>query len=118
MELPGDQRASAPRARTQRSRISNRPQRPAISGRSALGRRVRDLGEFFAEALGGWSALTDIQAEAVRRAAEMRALAEQARLDALRNGIGVNEWDQLIRLENLAARAVKALSIDRRHKPS
>jgi hypothetical protein len=118
MELPGDQHASIPRARSQRSRITNKPHRPAISGRSALGRRLRDLGEFYAEALGGWSALTVVQAEAVRRAAEMRALAEQARADALRNGgVGIAEADQLIRLENAAHRSVRALGIDRKREP-
>jgi len=79
---------------------------------------LRDLGEFYAEALGGWSALTVVQAEAVRRAAEMRALAEQARADALRNGgVGIAEADQLIRLENAAHRSVRALGIDRKREP-
>src|SRR6516164_7941626 len=101
MELPVDQRASIPRARNQRSRITNRPHRPAISGRSAVGRRLKDRAEAYAEALGGWSGLTDVQTAAVRKAAELTALSEAARRDALRNGcVGVNEADQLIRLEN------------------
>src|SRR5262249_52322432 len=109
-----DHHRTAPRARNQNSRITNQPQRPVISGRTALGRRVRDLAEGFAEALGAWPKLSNTQAAAVRRAAEMIALAEQARHQALRDG--VVDPDQLIRLENLAARSVKALNLDRRRR--
>jgi hypothetical protein len=40
-------------------------------------RRVRDLAESSAAQLGGWSALSDAQAASIRRAAELKALAEK-----------------------------------------
>jgi hypothetical protein len=57
-----------------------------VDGRSKLGRRVADLAESFAVQLGGWPVLTDTMVAAVKKAAEMTALAEQARIDALRSG--------------------------------
>jgi hypothetical protein len=80
-----------------------------ISARTALGRRMKDLAEGYALRLGGWSALTVGQAAAVRQAAELACLAEQARADALRNGcidpVG------LARLEGVAARAERRLGL-------
>jgi hypothetical protein len=83
-----------------------------IDGRSELGRRLRDLAETFAARLGGWAALSDALAANVRKAAELSALAEQARADALRNG-NVDPV-ALVRLEGAASRAVRALHLDRR----
>jgi hypothetical protein len=98
-----DKQATAGLPANNRSKISNRPQRMAISGRTALGRRVRDLAESFAVQLGGWSVLTDMQIAAVRRAAE------HSRVAALRNGCA----DPLAfsRLEGCADRAVRRLGI-------
>jgi hypothetical protein len=81
-----------------------------ISGRTALGRRIRDLADSYAVQLGGWSALSDMQAAAVRRAAELTAIAEQARVDALRNGCA--DPVSLARLEGCADRAVRRLRLD------
>src|SRR5258708_20125460 len=68
------------------SRLTSRPQRPAVSQRSALGKRLRDLADGFAERLGGWPALSVTTAAAVRKAAELVAPSEQMRRDALHNG--------------------------------
>src|SRR6266481_1297312 len=95
-EAPIDHRVSAPRPRNLRSRITNRPSKMALDGRSALGRRVRDLAETFALELGGWSRLTEMQAASVRCAAEMVALFEKARADALHEGRA--DPDALVRL--------------------
>jgi hypothetical protein len=86
----------------------------AISACSTLGRRLRDLAEDFAQRLGGWEVLSDTLAAAVRKAAELTALAEQVRADALRNG-NVDPLG-LVRLEGAANRAVRALHLDRRRE--
>ena len=114
--MPGDSLATASRPANIRSRTTNRPQKMAVDGRTELGRRVRDLAESFAQQLGGWPVLTDMQAAGVRRAAELGALAEQSRRDALRDG----RVDPLAlsRLEGVAARAQRALGIENRRKPA
>jgi hypothetical protein len=89
----------------------------AIDGRTDLGRRVRDLAESFALQFGGWSALNDMQAAAVRRAAELGALAEKSRRDALLGG-ACNDPLALARLEGVAARALRALGLDKRREPT
>ena len=107
---------TAPRPPHSRSRISNHPRRMAIDGRSQLGRRVRDFAENFAVQLGGWAALSDAQEANVRRAAELTALAEQARAEALRTG-NVDPLG-LVRLDGAANRAVRALYLDRKRPPA
>jgi hypothetical protein len=91
------------------SRLTSKPQRPAISQRSALGKRLRDLADGFAERLGGWPALSVTTAAAVRKAAELVALSEQMRRDALRNGC--TDPDRLLRFEGVASRAVRQLGL-------
>jgi hypothetical protein len=103
------------RPRNQRSRVSNRPQRMVVSARTAAGRRLRDLADAYAQVLGGWAGLSDVQAANVRKAAELTALAEQARADALRNGC--NDPAALTRLEHLADKAVRRLGVDKRREP-
>jgi hypothetical protein len=111
-----DHRVTTARLDNQRSKITSKPRKPVLAATSTYGKRLRDLMELYAEALGGWSKLSDITAANVRKAAELTALAERARHEALRNGVGVDQWDQLIRLENLAARSVKALGLDQRRR--
>ena len=86
----------------------------SIDGRSRLGRRVADLCEDFAQRLGGWASLSDTMIASIRRAAELSALAEEVRANALRDGnidpIGV------VRLEGAASRAVRALQLDRKRE--
>jgi hypothetical protein len=99
----------APRSLTCRSRKTNKPRKMVLDGRSLLGRRVLDLADAFAAALGGWTGLGDMLAANVRRAAELVALAEQARATALRTG--TIDAAMLARLDGAASRAVRALGI-------
>jgi len=80
-----------------------------VNGRTALGRRLKDLADSYARSLGGWSSLSDTLAANVRKAAELTALSEQARAGALRNGT----FDPIAvaRIEGVASRAVRALSL-------
>lgn len=97
-----------------RARLTNKPHK-AVNGRTAVGRRVRDLAESFAASLGGWPKLTDMQVAAIRRAAELSALAEQTRVEALRKGCA--DPLALSRLEGCADRAVRRLGMDRKREP-
>lgn len=83
-----------------------------LDGRTPIGRRRRELIECYAAALGGAGALSDGQQIDIRKAAELTALAEQARAKAMREGTGdASELSAMIRLESTAARAVRALNI-------
>jgi hypothetical protein len=108
-QTPIEQPAIKQRPANYRSRLMSKPQRPAVSQRSALGKRLRDLADAFAERLGGWPALSVTAAGSVRRAAELQAMCEMARADML-NGLPVDML-ALVRLEGVAARAIRALGI-------
>ena len=54
-------------------------------------------------------------AAAVRKAAELVAISEQMRRDALRNGC--IDPDALLRFEGISSRAVRQLGLDRRREP-
>jgi hypothetical protein len=84
--MHAERAVTVPRPANNRSRITNQPARMVVSGRTALGRRIADLAHGFADQLGGWPVLSDTLAANVRKAAELSALAEKARSDALRNG--------------------------------
>ena len=88
-----------------RSKITNKRRRFAVSGRTALGRRIQDVADGFVAALGGWDGLSDMMTSNIRKATELTALAEQTRADALRDGdidpIGV------VRLEGAASRQAR-----------
>ena len=99
-----------------RSQVSNQPSRMVIDGRTALGRRIRDLAEIFVQRLGGWDVLNDMELTAVKRAAEMVGLAEQARANALQHG--KVDLDKLLRFEGSADRAVRRLGIKPESKPA
>jgi hypothetical protein len=109
MDMASNRVATARRPTSNRSRLTNRPRKMVISARTALGRRMKDLAEGFAQRLGGWSALTVGQAAAVRQAAELAVLAERARADALKNGCA--DPVGLARLEGVAARAERRLGL-------
>jgi hypothetical protein len=108
--------ATVTRSVNNRAKITNNPRRLPVSGRTALGRRIHDLADGFADVLGGWSALGDVLAANVMRAAQLTALAEQKRAEALRDG----NVDPLavVRLEGAANRAVRALHLDRKRDPA
>lgn len=83
-----------------------------VDGRSPVGRRRRELINVYSAALGGLAALTDGQRIDVRKAAELTALAEQARARAMREGFtDAGDLSAMVRLESTAARAVRLLGI-------
>jgi hypothetical protein len=106
---PAEHHAAKHRPSNYRSRLTSKPQRPVVSQCTALGKRLRDLADAFAERLGGWPALSVTTAAAVRKAAELVAIGEQMRRDALRNGC--TDPDALLRFEGCASRAVKQLGL-------
>jgi hypothetical protein len=84
----------------------------AVDGRSPVGRRRRELIAIYTTALGGLATLTDGQQIDIRKAAELTALAEQARAKAMQQGFAdAGELSAMVRLESTAARAVRALNI-------
>jgi hypothetical protein len=113
-ELPADSAAMVPRSPHARSRRSTKPAKMAIDGRSDLGRRVADLAHDYAQRAGGWSNLSDTEAANITRAAELTALAEKLRADTLKTGaIDPTSALAITRLDGVAARAVRALQLDR-----
>jgi hypothetical protein len=100
------------RPRTICSKATNDPRFVhGVDGRSVLMRRRRDLIAIFVDALGGEGALSAAGMLSVTRAADAVAIAEDHRARALRGEPVV--LDDLVRLENAASRAVKALGIKR-----
>ena len=92
------------------------PNKPRIDGRTFAAKRRAALISNFIEALGGAGAMTALQLVDVRRAAELTALAEEARSTALREGAGAVDISGLVRLEGAAGRAQKALGIKPAHQ--
>jgi hypothetical protein len=83
-----------------------------LDGRTLAARRLRELIDIYTAALGGAASLSDGQRLDIRKAAELTALAEQARARAMREGAsGAGELTAMVRLEGMAARAVRALDI-------
>jgi hypothetical protein len=117
IEMQADRSPTAARHPIARSSITNRPSRTSVSGRSRVGRRIRDIADQFAHALGGWQGLTDLQASACRRAAELLAISEAERKRALSGEASIS-IEQLIRLDRLARLAVRDLHLGRKRKPS
>jgi hypothetical protein len=84
----------------------------AVDGRTLVARRRRELIDVYASALGGHAVLSEGQLIDIRKAAELTALAEQARARAMRDGVGdTAELSAMIRLESTAARAVRAVNV-------
>jgi hypothetical protein len=93
-----------------RSAASNDPKYiPKKPNPRAQDRRRRDLVEAFVIALGGEQVCSDLTLVAVRRAAELQAMCEMARANML-NGQPVDML-ALVRLEGVAARAIRQLGI-------
>jgi hypothetical protein len=83
-----------------------------LDGRTLVARRRRELIDVYTAALGGPAGLSEGQQIDIRKAAELTALAEQARARAMREGAsGAGELTAMVRLEGMAARAVRALNI-------
>jgi hypothetical protein len=90
---------------TRRSRTTNDPL-SRNSQATAAGRRVADLFRSFLRAMADRGCIA--QADALR-AAELTVAAEDARARLL---AGAGDADELVRIENLAARAVRKLGLD------
>jgi hypothetical protein len=90
-----------------------RRRRKVPDGRTWVMRRTKTLAKLYAERLGE-AALDPITAAAIQRAAELTALAEDLRQQALR-GLPIPA-DDIVRTTRLAAQSVKQLHLDR-HKP-
>jgi hypothetical protein len=75
----------------------------------ALDRRRKDLAMAFVNALGGEQACSELTMVAVRRCAELQAMCEMARANML-NGVPTDML-ALVRLEGVAARAIRALGL-------
>jgi hypothetical protein len=83
-----------------------------LDGRTQTARRRREMIDVYTAALGGPAALSEGQQIDIRKAAELTALAEQARARAMREGFAdAGELSAMVRLESTAARAVRALNI-------
>ena|ERR1035438_9966579 len=101
--------ALAPR---QRSATTNGPMR-RVSGNTAAGRRLRDLYHAFLQHMSN-PADTIAQASALN-AAELTVATENARAELL---AGRGDVEQIVRLENLANRAVGRLGLRRTERPT
>jgi hypothetical protein len=99
-------------SRNNRSKVTNDPRLiRGVDGRSAAGRRRRDLVDALITSLGGIAQVSPLRLAQVRRAAELQALAEEARAKAFTASAGASELETVIRLENLANRAQRALGL-------
>jgi hypothetical protein len=95
-----------------RSLTTNRPLHKRLNGNTAAGRRVRDLYRAFIGSMGN---PTDTLSQAnALHAAELAVAVEQQRLAAAR-GEPV-DLNALVRLSNLADRAVGRLHLDRKRE--
>ena len=88
-----------------RAATTNDPMRARTNGRTSAGRRVRDLFTAYLAAMGR---IDDIARAQALAAAELTAAAENARTKLL---AGQGDIEQIVRLENLANRAVRRLGI-------
>jgi hypothetical protein len=101
-----DRTAPAVTPAASRAKVTNDPIRARASGNSRQGRRLRDLYAAYMVALGHPAGPTTHAA--VLAACELLVAAENARAALL---AGNGDVDQVVRLENLAARAVRRLGI-------
>jgi hypothetical protein len=91
---------------TSRAALTNDPLRARADGRTPQGRRIRDLFRAYSSAMGSPS--DPATQAAILAAAELVVAAERARAKVLADG---GDIEQLIRLENLAARATRRLGV-------
>ncbi len=101
-----DRAATAATPAASRAKVTNDPIRARASGNSRQGRRLRDLYAAYMVALGHPAGPTTHAA--VLAACELLVAAENARAALL---AGDGDVDQVVRLENLAARAVRRLGL-------
>jgi hypothetical protein len=80
-----------------------------VSRRTRLGRRIAEMTAIYLSALGGEAALSPMKRLKVDEAAQLKALAEKARGDYMRDGVG--SLDDVVRIERKASAAERALAI-------
>jgi hypothetical protein len=95
--------------RNGRSRVSNDPAKLQPASLFAQARRRRDLIQTFTAALGGPDAVSAVTAVQLKKAAELISMCELARANML-NG-QPTDMLALVRLEGVAARAIRQLGI-------
>jgi hypothetical protein len=78
-----------------------------LDGRTRMARRIKQLTKAYLAALAGPS---PVQVAQIKRAAEMTALAEQARAKRMAGDESVS-WDDVVRLDSAARRAVRDLKL-------
>jgi len=105
MPLQASHAASgAPKRRRSRAIVLTR-----VDRRTALGKRIAELTALYLAALGGDAALSAMKRMKVGEAAQLKALAELARGDFMRDGKG--SLDDIVRIERKANAAERALGI-------
>jgi hypothetical protein len=99
--------------------MTNSPlRRRGLDSRSRTGRRRADLIALYSAALGGQDHITEGQLADIVRAAELVAVAEEARFVALTKGGGAVDLVGLVRIEGAADRAVRRLGIKAEPPPA
>jgi hypothetical protein len=96
--------ADAPKPRRSRAIVLTR-----VDRRTALGKRIAELRDIYIAALNGLDAISPVKRLRVDEAAQLKALAELARGDFMRDGKG--NLDDIIRVERKASAAERALGI-------
>ena len=95
-----------------RAAVTNRPLRlRGLDSRSRAGRRRADLITLYMVGLGGRHRITEKQLADVVRAAELVAVAEEARFAALTRGVAAIDLAALVKIEGTADRAVRRLNL-------
>jgi hypothetical protein len=109
---PADRHGTEGRPPRLRAAVTNHPLRlRGLDSRSRTGRRRADLIALYTAALGGRDRITEGQLADIVRAAELVAVAEEARFAALTKGGGAVDLAALVRIEGTADRAVRRLGI-------
>lgn len=101
------QRVLIVNTKKQRSRVTNGALPAGLDGRSAAGRRYRDLQIAYADDLGGAAALTEADKALVRQAAAITVQSEEMQAAIVR-GEAV-DTAQMVRLSNLLTRLLKTV---------
>lgn len=109
-ELSRNQANAEPKQVRNRDRSRNLTK---VDKRTVFGRRVMELRSVFASTFGPLE-MTPLRLMQVREAAELKAIAEQARGDFMRDSLG--SLDDIVRIERKAALAVKAIGIKCQHR--
>jgi hypothetical protein len=101
--------SDAPASAVEAPRRSRKRTLTKVNRGSIIGKRIDELKALFTAALGD-DALAPMRRMRIAEAAELKALAEKARGDYLRDGVGV--LDDIVRIERKADQAVRGLRIN------